>query len=287
MGDGGGRDRLFALALGGFQSAGQVGEFAAQPFGLAQGRGSGLVGEGAGLLGQSGGGDRLLAPLTFGGQRLAQPVGLFRVRCGGAASLVAFLLDPSSLGFLLLAVPAEVGEFVLLVGDLAFKVRDTGGRGGVHLGEFGGSAESDVTVLLGLVLSGGGFGGELLSLRTCVPVFADLAPGVLLAFLGAVAGSLRLPLRLFGRRDPGGGGVGRRRGALICRIGTLVGRCGGGPGLLGCLLRGLDLRQRAAAQLGQLGAQCRLSSLPLLAGSQQRAEEILRSQERVRHRCGV
>lgn len=71
LGDGGGRDGLLTLLLGAFQRAGEVGEFVAQPLGLAEGRNSGLVREGAGLLGHGSHGDCLFAPLTFGGQRLA------------------------------------------------------------------------------------------------------------------------------------------------------------------------------------------------------------------------
>jgi hypothetical protein len=71
LSDGGGRDGLFALLLGALECTGEASKFASQSFGLAQGRVSGVVREGAGLLGHSGRGDRLFAPMTFAGQRLA------------------------------------------------------------------------------------------------------------------------------------------------------------------------------------------------------------------------
>ncbi|NBE98130.1 hypothetical protein FE391_46305 [Nonomuraea sp. KC401] len=136
------------------------------------------------------------------------------MRPGHAACLVAFLLGFPGPGFLFLQLTTEVGEFVLLFTDLLFQFCDAGGRGGVPFGEFGGSLAGGVPVVLGLTLPVGGLGGELLSLGACVLVLTDLSPGVLLAFLGTVAGGLGL-------------GAGRSAAAIrvAAVLAALVARC--------------------------------------------------------------
>ncbi|MBT2225121.1 hypothetical protein [Nonomuraea sp. NEAU-A123] len=131
-----------------------------------------------------------------------------------------------------------------------------------------------------MALLGGGVGGGLFGLGAGAVVLADLPPSVLFAFLGAVAGGLGLGTGLLGGGDLGGGGVGGRGSAL-------TGGRGGGAGLFGGLFGGFDLRQRADAQLGELGAQCVLGGLPLLAGVQQRGQEIPGAQQRVGDWGGV
>ncbi|MGW4792085.1 hypothetical protein ACWEPC_06685 [Nonomuraea sp. NPDC004297] len=122
MRHGGGGDGFLALQVSGAQRAGGVGKLATQPISLNRGVGSGLRGDLAGLLGHGGRGNGLLAPLLFGGQCLAETVGLLGVRRGGAAGLVAFLLGFPGPGFLFPQLAAEVGELVLPIAGPAVPV---------------------------------------------------------------------------------------------------------------------------------------------------------------------
>lgn len=205
--------------LRGLERARGVHEFGTQPVGLIGGVGLGPGGGLASLLGHGRSGDRLLASLLFAGQCLAEPLQLMGMRGSGAAGLVAFAFGLAYPFLPVLGLPTKGGELAFPVRCQLLEFGDTDTRRGVQRGQLGGSLLGGVAVVLGLALTASRLVGDLLGLDAGGLMLADLAPGVLLALFGAVAGGLGLGAGLFGGGDPGGGGVGRRGGALLGRRG--------------------------------------------------------------------